>query len=94
MCHRWATGRWEAPSCSACYQTAGGGGGAIYQGQWVRFQIQIPASFTGPGGVACTTSGVSNCYWSLVYDVAPSAVAGDTFSVEVGFGGSPDHLLP
>jgi hypothetical protein len=89
-------GNWPVggAACSACYQTAGGGGGAIYQGQWVRFQIQIPASFTAPGGVACTTSGVSNCYWSLVYDVAPSAVAGDTFSVEVGFGGSPDHLLP
>jgi Flp pilus assembly protein TadG len=77
--------------CDACYQTAGGGGGAIYQGQWVQMQIQIPASFTGPGGVAC---GTSNCYWSLVYDVAPAATAGDTFSVEVGFDGSPDHLLP
>ncbi len=89
-------GNWPVggAACSACYQTAGGGGGAIYQGQWVRFQIQIPASFTGPGGVACTSGGTSNCYWSLVYDVASSAVAGDTFSVEVGFGGSPDHLLP
>lgn len=81
-------------SCGACYQTAGSGGGAIYNGQWIQLQITIPASFTAPGGVACTTSGTSNCYWSLVYDVASSAVAGDTFSVEVGFDGSPDHLLP
>jgi hypothetical protein len=81
-------------ACTACYQTAGSGGGAIYQGQWVQIQITIPASFTAPGGVACTTTGTSNCYWSLVYDVASSAVAGDTFSVEVGFDGSPDHLLP
>ena len=36
----------------------------------------------------------SNCYWNLVYDVSSAAVAGDTFSVEVGFDGSPDHLLP
>jgi hypothetical protein len=86
----WPTGG----SCSACYQTAYSGGGAIYQGQWVELQIQIPASFTGPGGVACTTSGTSNCYWSLVYKVAAGATAGDTFSVEVGFSGSPDHLLP
>ena len=42
-------------SCTGCFQTAGSGGGAIYQGQWVQMQIQIPASFTGPGGVACTT---------------------------------------
>jgi Flp pilus assembly protein TadG len=77
--------------CSACYQTAGGGGGAIYQGQWVQMQIQIPPSFTGPGGAVC---GTSNCYWSLVYDVSAAATAGDTFSVEVGFDGSPDHLLP
>jgi hypothetical protein len=88
-------GTWPAGgSCGACYQTANNGGGAIYQGQWVQIQVQVPASFTGPGGVACTTSGTSNCYWSLVYDVAPAAVAGDTFSVEVGFSGSPDHLLP
>jgi Flp pilus assembly protein TadG len=89
-------GNWPAggASCSACYQTAGGGGGAIYQGQWVQLQVQIPGSFTGPGGVACTTSGTSNCYWSLVYDVNAAATAADTFSVEVGFSGSPDHLLP
>ena len=65
-------GNWPSggAACSACYQTAGGGGGAIYNGQWVRIQVQMPSSFTGPGGVACTTSGTSNCYWSLVYDVA------------------------
>jgi hypothetical protein len=30
----------------------------------------------------------------MVYDVNASATAGDTFGVEVGFSGSPDHLLP
>jgi len=68
-------------SCTACFQTAGSGGGAIYQGQWVQIQMQVPQSFTAG-------------YWSLVYDVSPSATAGDTFSVEVGFNGTPDHLLP
>jgi hypothetical protein len=89
-------GNWPngGASCSACYQTAGSGGGAIYQGQWVQIQIQIPSGgFTGPGGVSCATA-TPTCYWSLVYDVASNAVAGDTFSVEVGFDGSPDHLLP
>ena len=86
---------WPGGGCStACYQTAGSGGGAIYNGQWIQLQIQIPASFTGPGGVACTTSGPSNCYWNMVYDVNAGATAGDTFGVEVGFSGSPDHLLP
>jgi hypothetical protein len=33
-------------------------------------------------------------YWSLVYYVSPYAEAGDTFSVQVGFNGSPDRLLP
>ena len=89
------TAAWPGGGCAtACYQTAAGGGGAIYNGQWIRLQIQIPASFTGPGGVACTTTGTSNCYWKMVYNVNASAVAGDTFSVEVGFSGSPDHLLP
>ncbi len=68
-------------SCTACFQTAGSGGGAIYQGQWVQIQMQVPQTFTAG-------------YWSLVYDVAASATAGDTFSVEVGFNGTPDHLLP
>ena len=36
----------------------------------------------------------ANCYWNLVYDVSAAATAGDTFGVEVGFDGSPDHLLP
>ncbi|HUZ68924.1 MAG TPA: pilus assembly protein TadG-related protein [Candidatus Saccharimonadales bacterium] len=83
-------------SCTGCFQTAGGGGGAIYQGQWVQMQIQIPASFTGLGGFVCSSVGPPDprCYWNLVYDVSSSAVAGDTFGVEVGFGGSPDHLLP
>jgi hypothetical protein len=85
---------WPSGSCNACYQTAGSGGGAIYNGQWIQIQIQIPPSFTAPGGVACTTSGTSNCYWNLVYNVNASATAGDTFAVEVGFSGSPDHLLP
>jgi hypothetical protein len=68
-------------SCSACFQTAGSGGGAIYQGQWVQIQMQVPQTFTAG-------------YWTLVYKVASTAVAGDTFSVEVGFNGTPDHLLP
>lgn len=86
---------WPSGSCNACYQTAGAGGGtAIYNGQWIQIQIQIPPTFTAPGGVACTTSGTSNCYWNLVYNVNASATAGDTFAVEVGFSGSPDHLLP
>ncbi len=68
-------------SCSACFQTAGSGGGAIYQGQWVQIQMQVPQTFTAG-------------YWTLVYKVSASAVAGDTFSVEVGFNGTPDHLLP
>jgi hypothetical protein len=90
-------GTWPGPgggSCTACFQTAGPTGGAVYQGEWVQIQIQIPASFTAPGNMPCTTTGPSNCYWNLVYDVSSNAVAGDTFAVEVGFDGSPDHLLP
>jgi hypothetical protein len=68
-------------SCSACFQTASSGGGAIYQGQWVQIQMQVPQSFTAG-------------YWNLVYDVSAAAVAGDTFGVEVSFNGTPDHLLP
>lgn len=67
-------------SCAACFQTANGGG-VIYNGQWIQILMQVPQSFT-PG------------YWTLVYDVSPTATAGDTFGVEVGFNGTPDHLLP
>jgi len=67
-------------ACGACFQTADGGCGAIYQGQWVQIQMTVTSAATG--------------YNKLVYDVNAAATAGDTFSVEVGFSGSPDHLLP
>ena len=72
---------WPSGGCSsACYQTAGSGGGAIYNGQWIQLQMTVTSAATG--------------YYNLVYDVNASAKAADTFGVEVGFGGSPDHLLP
>jgi hypothetical protein len=72
---------WPSGGCStACYQTAGSGGGAIYNGQWIQLQLTVSSSATG--------------YYNLEYNVNAAAVAGDTFAVEVGFSGSPDHLLP
>lgn len=72
---------WPSGGCStACYQTAGGGGGSIYNGQWIQLQVTVSSAASG--------------YYNLVYNVNPAAVAGDTFAVEVGFSGSPDHLLP
>jgi hypothetical protein len=73
---------WPAGGCStACYQTANSGGGtAIYNGQWIQLQMTVTSTATG--------------YYSLVYNVNAAATASDTFSVEVGFSGSPDHLLP
>ena len=75
------TAAWPSGGCStACYQTAGSGGGAIYNGQWIQLQMTVTSTATG--------------YYNLVYNVNAAAVAGDTFAVEVGFSGSPDHLLP
>jgi Flp pilus assembly protein TadG len=75
----WSTGQ---PSTCACFQTAASGGGAaIYNGQWVQIPIVVP-------------SGLPAGYWNLVYSVTPGTVAGDTFGVQVGFNGTPDHLLP
>ncbi len=72
---------WPTGGCStACYQTAGSGGGAIYNGQWIQLQMTVTSTATG--------------YYNLVYNVNAAATASDTFAVEVGFSGSPDHLLP
>jgi hypothetical protein len=72
---------WPGGGCTtACYQTAGSSGGAIYNGQWIQLQLTVSSPATG--------------YYSLAYNVNAAAVAGDTFAVEVGFSGSPDHLLP
>jgi hypothetical protein len=72
---------WPSGGCStACYQTAASGGGAIYNGQWIQLQMTVTSTATG--------------YYNLVYNVNAAATAGDTFAVEVGFSGSPDHLLP
>ena len=78
---------WGNSACggagSACFETSTSTGAALYNGQWVQLQITVPSS-------------VSNWsdYWNLVYYVSPYAEAGDTFSVQVGFNGSPDRLLP
>ncbi len=69
-------------TCTACFQTASGGGQAIYNGQWVQLQIAVPSSMSTWG------------YWQLEYSVAAGATAGDTFAVQVGFNGTPDRLLP
>jgi Flp pilus assembly protein TadG len=75
------TAAWPVAGCNtACYQTAASGGGAIYNGQWIQLQMTVTSSATG--------------YYNLVYNVNAAATAADTFSVEVGFSGSPDHLLP
>jgi hypothetical protein len=68
---------------SACFQTSTSTGTALYNGQWVQLQITVPSTVTDWSD-----------YWSLVYYVSPYAEAGDTFSVQVGFNGSPDRLLP
>ncbi|MGD0834809.1 MAG: pilus assembly protein TadG-related protein [Candidatus Dormibacteria bacterium] len=87
---------WEGTATphSAVFQTANATGGAIYNGQWVQVQISVPSTFAD---AAACSGGSSNCwndYWNLVYDVGPQTISGDTFAVEVGFAGSPDHLLP
>jgi hypothetical protein len=70
------------PSTCACFQTAiPPTGTAIYNGQWVQIPLVVP-------------SGLPAGYWNLVYSVTPGTVAGDTFAVQVGFNGTPDHLLP
>jgi hypothetical protein len=68
-------------ACSACFQTANGGG-VIYNGQWIKLQITVPQTFN------------SGSYWNLVYYVAANVTSADTFAVQVGFNGTPDHLLP
>jgi hypothetical protein len=75
-------------------ETAASNGTSLWNGQWLQFQIQVPPGYN-PGS-ACTNAGTrtTNCYWDLYYSVSSSATAGDTFSVQVGFNGSPDRLLP
>jgi hypothetical protein len=73
-------------SNSAVVQTAGSGGGSLYNGQWVQFDVQVPSDYNPSAGVGA--------YWSLYYQVAPGTTAGDTITVQVQYLGSPVHLLP
>ncbi len=74
-------------SDSAVIQTSKGGG-AIYNGQWVQFNIQVPSDYQAAG------TGTNPGYWSLWYGVGKYTTAGDTITVEVQYLGSPVHLLP
>ena len=72
---------------SAVVQTAQASGGtAIYNGNWVQFTIQVPATYNPGSG--------TGSYWNLYYQVDATAYAGDTLAVEVQYLGSPIHLLP
>jgi hypothetical protein len=69
---------------SAIVQTAASDGGAIYNGNWVQFTIQVPSDYA---------PGTSGAYWDLYYQVASAAYAGDTLAFQVQYQGSPVHLL-
>ncbi|MGA7172521.1 MAG: pilus assembly protein TadG-related protein [Candidatus Dormiibacterota bacterium] len=62
------------------------GGGSLFNGQWVQFDIQVPSNYDPSSTLAS--------YWDLYYNVAAGTTAGDTISVEVQYLGSPVHLLP
>jgi hypothetical protein len=92
------TAAWGTTACGtgqACFETSASNGSAVYNGQWVQLRIAVPNSLN-TSSPSCTGS-TENCwgnYWNLEYYVDPHATAGDTFSVQVGFNGSPDRLLP
>jgi hypothetical protein len=77
----------------AVIQTAASGGGTLWNGQWLQFEISVPDGYTLPSGCATNTDN-TDCYWNLAYSVAKTATAGDTFSIYAGFSGTPDRLLP
>jgi len=81
-------------SCTACFESASSSG-VKYNGQWIQMQITVPGSLN-TSSPSCTGS-TENCwsnYWTLQYDVAGGVNGDDTFSVQVGFNGSPERLLP
>lgn len=62
-------------------------GKAIYNGQWVQFNIQVPSDYQAAG----TGTNPDRSCW---YGVGKYTTAGDTITVEVQYLGSPVHLLP
>jgi len=74
-------------STNACFQTANSGG-VIYNGQWIQVKIKVPSTFDS------SSTGTTKGYFDMVYSVGAGVTAGDTIGFQVGFNGSPDHLLP
>ncbi|MEO8897609.1 MAG: pilus assembly protein TadG-related protein [Candidatus Dormibacter sp.] len=60
----------------------------IYNGKWVRFDIQIPANYE-TADVSSTDP--TTWFWQLNYTTA--LAAGDTITANLGFVGAPVHLL-
>jgi hypothetical protein len=60
----------------------------IYNGLWVRFDIQIPANYE-TADVSATDP--NTWFWDLNYSTAASAT--DTITANLGFTGAPVHLL-
>jgi Flp pilus assembly protein TadG len=79
----------SAPPNQAYFQTAGSSGSSLFNGQWLRVRIQVPANYNP----AASADG-STYFWNLAYTVAAGASAGDTVTIKAGYDGSPVHLCP
>lgn len=77
------------PPNQAYFQTAGATGSSLFNGQWLRIRIQVPANYD-----PAPTADGSSYYWNLEYTVAAGASAGDTVTIKAGYDGSPVHLCP
>jgi Flp pilus assembly protein TadG len=76
------------PANQAYFQT-GGSGSSLFNGQWLRVRIQVPADYNPP-----LAADGSTYYWNLDYTVSAGASAGDTVTIKAGYDGTPVHLCP
>jgi hypothetical protein len=63
---------------------------AIYNGHWVHFVVKVPNDWQPPNGGNQTASD----YWQFEYGIGSNSIADDTVSLQVGYDGTPVHLLP
>jgi hypothetical protein len=57
------------------------GGRPLYNGEWLQFTIQVPATYSGG-------------YWSLKYSVGGAIITEDALTITTNIASSPVHLLP
>lgn len=77
----------SSATCSIKTKNAGSGGGGIYNGKWLRIEVQIDPNYT------CNTVAITDCWWTIKYLFGAAGFPTDRTTWSIKVVGDPVHLI-